>query len=154
MKICSTCKEGKPFSEFYRNRTAKDGYNNVCKKCAYEYQKDWKERNIEKVRADGRRNKAAQREREGEEATKQKWNDWYEKNKEHRRAYQRARQDKRKSYAHNALQYALRKERIIRPEHCSSCDKECKPDAHHPDYDKPLEVIWLCRSCHRLLQNK
>lgn len=31
------------------------------------------------------------------------------------------------------------------------CEKCADPDseAHHDDYDKPLEVRWLCRSCHR-----
>jgi hypothetical protein len=37
---------------------------------------------------------------------------------------------------------------LIRPTTCSLCLKECKPEGHHPDYSKPLEVIWLCRGCH------
>jgi len=37
---------------------------------------------------------------------------------------------------------------LIRPTVCSKCIKECKPEGHHPDYSKPLEVIWLCRECH------
>jgi hypothetical protein len=28
--------------------------------------------------------------------------------------------------------------------HCG----ETKVDAHHPDYSKPLEVVWLCRKHH------
>lgn len=31
---------------------------------------------------------------------------------------------------------------------------ESKVQAHHPDYSKPLEVIWLCASCHKLLHAK
>jgi hypothetical protein len=30
---------------------------------------------------------------------------------------------------------------------CFVCGAE-KVEAHHPDYDKPLEVIWLCRKDH------
>jgi hypothetical protein len=33
---------------------------------------------------------------------------------------------------------------------CGSTDVEM----HHPDYDKPLEVIWMCRSCHLVHQQK
>ncbi len=31
-----------------------------------------------------------------------------------------------------------------------ACEKCEDPDSemHHEDYDKPLEVIWLCRPCH------
>lgn len=36
---------------------------------------------------------------------------------------------------------------------CEQCQNE-KSEAHHNDYNKPLEVIWLCRSCHVELHNK
>jgi hypothetical protein len=32
-------------------------------------------------------------------------------------------------------------------EPCVSCGA-IKSEAHHPAYSKPLDVIWLCRSCH------
>lgn len=45
---------------------------------------------------------------------------------------------------------ALRHSILRRPAQCSKCSKPCVPRAHHDDYDKPLEVRWLCCSCHRL----
>ena len=36
---------------------------------------------------------------------------------------------------------------IIRRWHCENCGAE-PAQGHHPDYDKPLEVIWLCPMCH------
>jgi 5-methylcytosine-specific restriction endonuclease McrA len=33
MKTCCKCKQELPFSEFYKNRTTKDGYNYCCKPC-------------------------------------------------------------------------------------------------------------------------
>ncbi len=30
---------------------------------------------------------------------------------------------------------------------CQACHKK-KGIAHHPDYSKPLQIIWLCRKCH------
>ena len=39
--------------------------------------------------------------------------------------------------------------RIIRPNQCSICNTICKPDRHHYDYTLPLDVIWVCTSCHK-----
>lgn len=61
--------------------------------------------------------------------------EWYKKNKEKRRA-------------HVILNRAIISDKIIRPENCSECNKKCKPDGHHEDYTKPLDVIWICRACH------
>ncbi len=38
--------------------------------------------------------------------------------------------------------------KVIKPKKCISCGKVKKLEGHHIDYDKPLEVLWLCRSCH------
>lgn len=38
----------------------------------------------------------------------------------------------------------------VRPVFCENCNYWGKLNAHHEDYEKPLEVIWLCYSCHKL----
>ena len=50
--------------------------------------------------------------------------------------------------AQNKLNEALRAGKIVRPNKCVVCQKECKPQAHHYDYSKPLDVMWLCVRCH------
>lgn len=40
MKICTKCKEGKPFDEFNKNKSRKDGYNNICRICSNTHSKD------------------------------------------------------------------------------------------------------------------
>lgn len=35
---------------------------------------------------------------------------------------------------------------------CLLCGEE-KTEAHHPDYTKPLEVIWYCRKHHRIIDS-
>lgn len=51
--------------------------------------------------------------------------------------------------ARQIVQYAIRKGKLIRPTTCFLCSVVCVPHAHHNDYDKPLDVRWLCRPCHR-----
>lgn len=51
--------------------------------------------------------------------------------------------------ARRKLHDAVRSGKIIRGI-CSACgDPNQKAHAHHEDYSKPLDVIWLCRTCHR-----
>lgn len=40
MKRCSACKVEKPFEEFSKNKTRKDGYSSECKSCVKKYQKE------------------------------------------------------------------------------------------------------------------
>ena len=50
------------------------------------------------------------------------------------------------------LQRAIKAGEIVRPNHCVRCGVVCKPEAHHPDYDRPLEVQWVCKPCHYIVE--
>lgn len=54
--------------------------------------------------------------------------------------------------AKNAVQRAVKSGHVIRPSTCSRCSIECKPEGHHHDYGKPLDVVWVCRPCHRAIE--
>jgi hypothetical protein len=56
-----------------------------------------------------------------------------------------------KSSARAKLGRAVRLGRIIKPASCEKCKGTNNIEAHHPDYEKPLDVSWLCRDCHRAL---
>ena len=61
-------------------------------------------------------------------------------------------------HAQNMVEYAIRVGALTRPEVCELCgnnpgdmaDGRSKIQAHHVDYNKPLEVMWLCQKCHHL----
>lgn len=41
--------------------------------------------------------------------------------------------------------------KLIKPDRCQKCGKSPKHlHAHHENYEKPLEVIWLCPLCHKI----
>ena len=55
---------------------------------------------------------------------------------------------KEKWVARAKARYAIIKGLIKKPKKCEVCE-EIKPlQGHHEDYTKPLEVIFLCYSCH------
>lgn len=52
--------------------------------------------------------------------------------------------------AHDVARNAMRYGRLIK-QSCQICGKSKNIHAHHEDYSKPLEVIWLCDRCHRIM---
>lgn len=52
----------------------------------------------------------------------------------------------------NPLKHAARVKaqtlKTDKPELCVGCQGVKKLEAHHPDYEQPLLVKWLCKACH------
>lgn len=139
---CNRCKENP------RHR------GSYCKSCWAAIQRDWREKNLERVRLSNRLSKRRTRERDGPKETRRKWNEWYANNRDHRAEYQRNRNDKEKNRVYKLVTKAVWEGILIYPEQCSGCGDREKPlDAHHEDYSKPLEIDWLCRKCHSRLHN-
>ena len=56
--------------------------------------------------------------------------------------------DPKKVKARNIIYRAIVKGEINKPTVCSLCGHDGIINGHHRDYNKPLEVIWLCTHCH------
>ncbi len=57
------------------------------------------------------------------------------------------------NHIQNAVAKAIRHGELVRPQTCSECKSKSGRGAgtmqgHHDDYAKPLDVRWLCSSCH------
>lgn len=59
-----------------------------------------------------------------------------------------------KQNARARLGYHLKKGTLVAPSVCKDCGMTAKVQGHHPDYNKPLEVIWLCVNCHAKLHRE
>jgi predicted HTH domain antitoxin len=58
--------------------------------------------------------------------------------------------------AHDITEKAIERGVLVRPDKCDTCagsgagfrDGRHSIQAHHCDYNKPLDVMWLCQPCH------
>lgn len=57
-----------------------------------------------------------------------------------------------KEAAHREVKHAIGNGTLVRPALCSECgsDRHVPISAHHDDYNKPLDVRWLCAVCHKV----
>lgn len=69
-----------------------------------------------------------------------------EKRADYNRQYKAIPENRVKIRAREAVQNALRYGKMAR-QPCEVCGAE-KTHGHHDDYSKPLDVRWLCHSCH------
>jgi hypothetical protein len=49
---------------------------------------------------------------------------------------------------------AVNSGKLVKPETCSICGSNGRIEAHHEDYSRPLDVIWVCCHCHKVLEGK
>ena len=69
-----------------------------------------------------------------------KWSlEYYYKNHEERKKINAAR--------------AMTKKYVPLNDQCQICGNSDNLEHHHPNYDKPLEVITLCRNCHKTIHS-
>lgn len=117
-KTCFKCGRTLPITEFYTHPQMADGHLNKCKDCTKRDVADHKRTNPGSD-FDARLRNCLD-------------------NPTQRNAYR-------------VVEAAVASGRITKPTVCSGCGcpgSEHRIEAHHYDYSKPLEVIWLCTSCH------
>ena len=71
-----------------------------------------------------------------------------EANRLRSRKYRNDPVNRMKEKARSIVNVRVRSKEIIKPDFCTECGKTGKVEAHHDDYTKPLEVLWVCRKCH------
>ncbi len=65
-----------------------------------------------------------------------------------------------KRRCHTAVSNARRDGKLVRPNRCENCDRKTVPGgaskivAHHENYNKPLDILWLCTGCHSFHHTK
>lgn len=130
-KVCFKCGETKPLDEFYKHAQMADGHLNKCKTCAKADAAAHRSEHLEEVRAyDRDRGKRPERMAKQKDITRL----WRQ-------------EDRRRAAAHSAVARAVRKGELV-PQPCVDCGS-LSVVAHHEDYDKPLDVVWLCQACHK-----
>ena len=141
MKICTRCGDALDDSCFQIREASIDGLTASCRKCLNKYdksrsslphrvklRKDYQktEAGMEAARKGSRRHSKTDKGK----ASNLKWN----------------LTNKHKRKAHGVVAYRVKIGELKRLP-CEVCGNK-KSEAHHDDYEKPLEVRWLCRKHH------
>lgn len=149
-KPCFKCGETKPRSEFYRHAMMADGLLGKCKDCTKADQRAHYRTNIDRYK-EYERSRAMLPHRVALRSAYQQTEAGKDALLRGRKAYIARNPEKRR--AHIDLGNAVRDGWIIKPTACEWCGTECSAKrslhGHHADYGKPLDVVWLCGTCHR-----
>ena len=117
-KKCFKCGIEKPLSDFYKHPRMADGHLNKCKECTKKDRREHEENHPDAV-LQARIKQCAKKPTQ--------------------------------TNAYRVVEAAIKAGILVKPDACSICGcnkDEHRIEAHHYDYTKPLDVIWLCSSCH------
>jgi hypothetical protein len=136
MKVCTKCGKEKELYEFYKDGRREGRLRSICKLCMGSAGAEHRKKNPEYYSTYSRA--------------------WRTENKDLMDSYIKRYVEKypRRRKARGVIGDAIRCGKLIRPEVCSSCGASGLTEAHHEDYSKPLEVVWLCKQCHAQVHRK
>lgn len=146
MIFCRNCWVEKPASEYYPSQVRQCGTVGECADCTKARVKDnrqrrrdyYKEYDAKRFQEDPRvrlRHRLYRRSERGKAAMRESRERWTRDNPE-------------KRAAHLKLNNAVRDGAVDKPKCCDRCGCSGRIEGHHDDYSKPLDVQWLCRTCH------
>lgn len=143
-KVCKSCNQLLPINSFYFHPLVKTKSTGKCISCIKEYNDKHKEEKKEQKREyDKKRNQLPHRiearkkyARENRDIVNAISNRWSKNNRKKRNAEQQA--------------YRALLNGKIEKTPCAGCGRTDDLEMHHRDYDKPVEVIFLCHTCHSL----
>lgn len=177
MKLCTRCDTEKSRDKFGKNSAKEDGLQSYCAECIKEYLKNrgrTKPEGWERKTADMSAYQRGYRERNREEL-REKRKVWLKEHPEYEKAKYKKRSERKltlrkedrgfgigiklteEEVKHHAkakqiVRSALRNG-ILEKLPCFVCG-EGNVEGHHPDYDSPLDVVWLCRKHHMQLHRE
>lgn len=145
-KICSKCKIKKDLDSFrFVNGKKHQGYYCFCRPCEKEDGKRYYLQNKENINLKNRLNRDKKidyyreyeqnRRPERKHLTRIYKKKWKENNRE-------------KVRANSMVSSAIESGKLKR-EPCRDCQSTINIQAHHPDYSKPLKVVWFCPVHHK-----
>ena len=150
MKTCCICKAEKPLDQYYKKAASRDGLMAACKACHLVRHRRSVAKKPEHYRAT-----AAAWKKENPMRIARCDRDWRAANRDKLREIRRARayRDRHnpatrpKVLARQRVKAAIRRGKLERRP-CEKCGATDRVHAHHPDYARPMDVVWLCHACH------
>jgi hypothetical protein len=139
MVLCPNCEVEKSADEFGKNSARDTGIALYCRECARIKAKEYR------IRAGVKKPEGWARKTADMREYRKKWDaDHPGYHLKKKREWFKAHPDR--SSVKSKVRYALLTGKLI-PSPCSICGA-VPAQAHHPDYSKPLEVVWLCQVHH------
>lgn len=130
---CSSCGHYRDVSLFNKNSSCERGYDFYCKECRKKTTRKYYIKHRDQSLAKSKK--------------------YAKDNQDKINEAERRRYNPHKQKARNTLVWAVIRGEMIRADKCSHCGSDTYIVGHHADYDKPLDVTWLCRDCHIALHH-
>lgn len=148
-KQCFKCQQVKSIDDFYRHSKMADGHLNKCKECTKVDVNKNRAANLEYYQEYDRNRFQNDPERRAFQLDQTR--EWMRNNPGKLAEVQsqwKARNPEKRQ-CHLSLASAIAKGTVVKSASCQSCGtSDGRIHGHHPDYTKPLDVMWLCASCH------